>query len=581
MKANATANAPGQVSGAIAESGAGITTSVSNIRLEVDTAPVISNVTTGGITATSATITWNTNENSDSQVEYGTTTAYGQSTTLDPAIVSAHSQGLSGLASGTLYHYRVRSRDATGNLAVSGDFSFTTAPDTTPPTVTSYSPAAGATNVNANANVTVTFSEAMNAATVNGATLELRDPSNTLVSATVSYNAASLTATLDPTASLTTGVTYTARVRGGGTDPRVKDVAGNALATDVTWTFTTAQNGSGGIKWLVTDHLGSTRMVIDETGNLGGINRHDFAPFGEELSAGAGIRSASNGYSGGSVRQKFGSKERDIETGLDYFLARYYSSTQGRFTSPDPIFISDWQTANPQLWNLYNYVGNNPLAYVDPTGMELVRLGQHTDEEIKRRQKEIDQQLKALKNDKNLTKDQRKEQEKALKAEKNTLSLEMEGNKVGRQLIADLNARGEGNGLQLSNLTLTTDPKKDFMSDPNFVKGAGSTKRAQEISNSNAKSGMFVLLGYSTQIYLNATSNDYAGYKSGDADYVTYGGTALRHEQFHLQSPDKSEHSAYSAQLRILQKYGPAAFKSREFYDRAIDHITAGSKRKD
>jgi type VI protein secretion system component Hcp len=147
------------------------------------TAPVISNVTAGGITATGATITWNTNENSDSQVDYGTTTAYGQSTTLNPALVTAHSQSLSGLTYGTLYHYRVKSRDAAGNLAVSGDFSFTTAPDTTPPTVTSFSPAAGATNVNSLANVIVTFSEAMTATTVNGSTVELRDPSNTLVSA--------------------------------------------------------------------------------------------------------------------------------------------------------------------------------------------------------------------------------------------------------------------------------------------------------------------------------------------------------------------------------------------------------------
>jgi RHS repeat-associated protein len=371
MKANATANAPNKVSGAIAESGAGITTSVSNIRLEVDTAPVISNVAAGGITASNATITWNTNENSDSQVEYGTTTAYGQSTTLDPAILTAHSEGLSGLAAGTLYHYRVKSRDATGNLAVSGDFSFTTAPDTTPPTVASFSPAAGATNVNANANVIVTFSEAMTAATVNGATVELRDPSNALVSATVSYNAASLTTTLDPITSLSAGVTYTARVKGDGTDPRVKDVAGNALAADVTWTFTTAQNGSGGIKWLVTDHLGSTRMVIDETGSLGGIQRHDFAPFGEELSAGMGIRSAALGYGDDSTRQKFTGKERDDETGLDFYEARYYESLQGRFTSTDPIILSPERVIDPQQINLYHYARNNPLRFTDPTGEKI------------------------------------------------------------------------------------------------------------------------------------------------------------------------------------------------------------------
>jgi len=63
-----------------------------------------------------------------------------------------------------------------------------------------------------------------------------------------------------------------------------------------------------------------------------------------------------------------GSKERDNETGLDYFLARYYSSTQGRFTSPD-IPFADQSEGNPQSWNLYAYVGNNPLKYIDPFGM--------------------------------------------------------------------------------------------------------------------------------------------------------------------------------------------------------------------
>jgi Domain of unknown function (DUF4082)/Bacterial Ig-like domain len=115
----------------------------------------------------------------------------------------------------------------------------TPTPDTTPPTVTSFAPTAGATNVRIDANVTVTFSEAMDPATVNGSTVELRGPSNAGTPATVSYDAGSFTATLDPTTSLSAGVTYTARVKGGSADPRVKDAAGNALAADVTWTFTT------------------------------------------------------------------------------------------------------------------------------------------------------------------------------------------------------------------------------------------------------------------------------------------------------------------------------------------------------
>ena len=67
-----------------------------------------------------------TDEPSDSQVEYGLTTTYGSSTTVNPAMVTSHSQSLSGLTPSTLYHYRVKSRDASGNLATSGDFLLTT-----------------------------------------------------------------------------------------------------------------------------------------------------------------------------------------------------------------------------------------------------------------------------------------------------------------------------------------------------------------------------------------------------------------------------------------------------------------------
>ncbi len=91
------------------------------------TAPSISAVNAGGPTTTGAAITWTTDEASDSQVEYGTTTSYGASTTLDSTAVTSHSQSLAGLTPNTLYHYRVKSRDAAGNLGTSADFTFTTA----------------------------------------------------------------------------------------------------------------------------------------------------------------------------------------------------------------------------------------------------------------------------------------------------------------------------------------------------------------------------------------------------------------------------------------------------------------------
>jgi|GEM_PF-5829156 len=76
-----------------------------------------------------------------------------------------------------------------------------------------------------------------------------------------------------------------------------------------------------------------------------------------------------SGYAGGDgVRQQFTQKERDIETGLDYFLARYYAGAQGRFTSVDPLLASGNAMA-PQSWNRYSYSYNNPLRYTDPSGM--------------------------------------------------------------------------------------------------------------------------------------------------------------------------------------------------------------------
>ena len=87
------------------------------------------------VAATTATILWTTNEPADSQVEYGTTTAYGSSTALDTTKVTSHSVALSGLSPNTLYHYRVKSKDASGNLATSADFTFTTLADTTPPVI--------------------------------------------------------------------------------------------------------------------------------------------------------------------------------------------------------------------------------------------------------------------------------------------------------------------------------------------------------------------------------------------------------------------------------------------------------------
>ncbi|MCE3006581.1 MAG: RHS repeat-associated core domain-containing protein [Acidobacteriota bacterium] len=71
------------------------------------------------------------------------------------------------------------------------------------------------------------------------------------------------------------------------------------------------------------------------------------------------------------IGPRFTGKERDGETGLDYFGARYLSGAQGRFTSPDKPF-ADQDPYDPQSWNLYSYVRNSPLKFVDETGREIV-----------------------------------------------------------------------------------------------------------------------------------------------------------------------------------------------------------------
>lgn len=68
----------------------------------------------------------------------------------------------------------------------------------------------------------------------------------------------------------------------------------------------------------------------------------------------------------------FTGKERDAETSLDYFGARYFSGAQGRFTSPDPVTATPLDIINPQRWNQYAYAVNNPLAFVDPDGRDAV-----------------------------------------------------------------------------------------------------------------------------------------------------------------------------------------------------------------
>jgi glucose/arabinose dehydrogenase len=194
------------------------------------TPPVVTAVQATAIMTNTASIIWTTNEPADGQVEYGTTTAYGTLTALAPALVTSHTQALSGLAANTTYHFRVRTRDAAGNLTITPDAVFTTQPpDTTPPTVTGRTPVAGATRVGITTSITATFSEPVSSTTI---VFSLRDAAGTVVPTTLTYDGSTTTAALHPNAALATSTTYTATLSGAA------DLAGNVM-TAVTWSFTT------------------------------------------------------------------------------------------------------------------------------------------------------------------------------------------------------------------------------------------------------------------------------------------------------------------------------------------------------
>jgi RHS repeat-associated protein len=114
-----------------------------------------------------------------------------------------------------------------------------------------------------------------------------------------------------------------------------------------------------GTRYITADHLGSTRLVTKPDGTI--AQTYDYLPFGQEFTP-----------STDTNRFRFTGKERDAETGLDFFEARYLSSAQGRFSSPDPLTGTALHIINPQRWNMYAYALNNPLAYTDPDGRDAI-----------------------------------------------------------------------------------------------------------------------------------------------------------------------------------------------------------------
>lgn len=127
---------------------------------------------------------------------------------------------------------------------------------------------------------------------------------------------------------------------------------------------------SGGLQYVLSDLLGSTRAVMTNNGTSSTVvSRRDYLAFGEEIGAGVGLRFPTHAYnSADALRWQYAMTERDTSTGLDNTLWRKYENKSGRWTSPDP-YTRGMSVADPQSLNRLTYVGNDPVNSYDPSGL--------------------------------------------------------------------------------------------------------------------------------------------------------------------------------------------------------------------
>ena len=244
-------------------------------------APVISSVAAGGISSTSATLTWTTDQASSSQVNYGTTTSYGSSSTLNPALVTSHSITLSGLTAGTMYNFDVVSANASSVSSTSTNSTFTTTGTVSAPVISSVT-TGGITSTS----VIITWTtDQATSSLVNYGITGAYGSSSTLNTTLVTSHSVTLTG-------LTPGTTYNFDVASSN--------AANTSATSANYTFTTAaaggtppnisyvafygiSNSGVTISWS-TDVAATTQVAYGTTTTLG-----QFSPLQSALVASHGV----------------------------------------------------------------------------------------------------------------------------------------------------------------------------------------------------------------------------------------------------------------------------------------------------
>jgi RHS repeat-associated protein len=273
----------------------------------------------------------------------------------------------------------------------------------------------------------------------------------------------------------TAGVTYTydgdgKRVQksngklywyGMGSDPMVEtDASGN---NPVEYIFfggkrIARRDSAGAVSYYFADHLGTSRIVSNATGTV--QDDSDFYPFGMERPY---LSSSGNNY-------KFTGQERDSESGLDNFKARFDSSSLGRFMSPDPLGWLVWHRrsdsqerqfeayiSDPKNLNLYTYARNNPLVYIDPTGLYTCN---GTEEQCADVERALDKAREALSTGK-LSPKKRKDLQEVVEfygaAGDSSDGVVVQFGKVEKGATADTDSSRDGT---MYITTITIDPKK-------------------------------------------------------------------------------------------------------------------------
>ncbi len=121
-----------------------------------------------------------------------------------------------------------------------------------------------------------------------------------------------------------------------------------------------AQTTTQVVEYYTTDAIGSVRAVTKQVnGTWQVVARHDFMPFGEEVAPPIPPQD----------KRLFTGKERDCETGQDYFEARNYRADLGRFTTVDPLGVTSDRMLDPAQLNRFDYARGNPLRFIDPLGL--------------------------------------------------------------------------------------------------------------------------------------------------------------------------------------------------------------------